>query len=418
MNKHVFLYPGFGLLLFVASSCRKEDPPLADTEKKGIRVLEPMAVEKTNPMKIYAHYMPWFETPATNNGTWGMHWTMATCNPEVTGTDGKRQIASRFYPLIGPYASGDEHLAEYHLLLMKYAGIDGVIIDWYGSFDFNDYDENRRNTEALIALTGKTGMEFSVMYEDRTSNEVVGAGLSDSKIEAAKADMLYIQNKYFNNPSYTHIQAAPLLTVFGPVTIQSAAEWSDIFSVLQQTPLFLTLWGESGDAGLNASGEFAWVWVDNTTLSNFYTSGMSGLDVAMGSAYPGFVDYYEEGGWGSSLGWTIEHNNGATFDQTLTLAQNASLDYLQLATWNDFGEGTMIEPTEEFGYTYLEKLQNFSGAPYTAHELENITRLYTLRKLAEGNTADNDSLTQAFYYFVNLQPEKAIELIGQVGAGY
>ena len=31
--------------------------------------------------------------------------------------------------------------------------------------------------------------------------------------------------------------------------------------------------------------------------------------------------------------------------------------FIQIATWNDFSEGTMIEPTREFGFSFLEKIQ-------------------------------------------------------------
>ena len=25
---------------------------------------------------VMMHYMPWFDTPETNDGRWGLHWTM------------------------------------------------------------------------------------------------------------------------------------------------------------------------------------------------------------------------------------------------------------------------------------------------------------------------------------------------------
>ncbi len=33
---------------------------------------------RTNSMKVYAHFMPWFEKDATclDKGKWGRHWTM------------------------------------------------------------------------------------------------------------------------------------------------------------------------------------------------------------------------------------------------------------------------------------------------------------------------------------------------------
>ena len=90
-------------------------------------------VPKTNPMKVYMHYMPWFETPTTLGGSnWGYHWKFNNRNPNIVDTAGKRQIASHYYPMIGPYASRDADVIEYHMLLMKLSGVDGVLIDWYG----------------------------------------------------------------------------------------------------------------------------------------------------------------------------------------------------------------------------------------------------------------------------------------------
>src|SRR4051794_29711016 len=80
---------------------------------------QPVAVSKTNPMPVYVHYMPWFQTPETLGGTtWGWHWTMNNRNPNVIGANGQRQIASRYYPLIGPYDSSNRDVIEYHMLLM------------------------------------------------------------------------------------------------------------------------------------------------------------------------------------------------------------------------------------------------------------------------------------------------------------
>ena len=59
-------------------------------------------------------------------------------------------IASKFYPIIGPYDSGDREVLQYHLLLMKFAGIDGVIVDWYGLTNFRDYALLHRNTTRML----------------------------------------------------------------------------------------------------------------------------------------------------------------------------------------------------------------------------------------------------------------------------
>ena len=60
---------------------------------------------------------------------------MDTFDPEG-GKDGRATLASHYHPIIGPYDSGDPDVLEYHALLMKLAGIDGVVIDWYGTVEF------------------------------------------------------------------------------------------------------------------------------------------------------------------------------------------------------------------------------------------------------------------------------------------
>jgi hypothetical protein len=109
---------------------------------------------------VMVHYMPWFVSrPYT--GRWGWHWTMNHYNPDVIDADGQREIASWYYPLIDPYDSLDPAALEYHVLLMKLGGIDGVIVDWYGMDNFNDYAVNNQRTLALLNYTRKAGLKFS-----------------------------------------------------------------------------------------------------------------------------------------------------------------------------------------------------------------------------------------------------------------
>src|SRR6195256_7055845 len=71
---------------------------------------------------LLVHYMPWFVSQPYS-GSWGWHWTMNHFNPNLVNTNGQRQIAAWYYPLIGPYDSIDPPVLEYHVLLMRLAGI-------------------------------------------------------------------------------------------------------------------------------------------------------------------------------------------------------------------------------------------------------------------------------------------------------
>lgn len=402
----------FLMMAMLMVACGKKNDP---TPPDSVQVLKPVAVAKSNSMKIYVHYMPWFETPQTSaDGKWGIHWCMATCNPDVTDTSGRRQIASWFYPLIGPYASSDRDVIEYHLLLMKYAGVDGILFDWYGSNELYDYPAILKNTESVITFTAKVGLSFAIVYEDRTIKAAAEANPDIDGISLAQQDMDYIQRNYFIASNYLRIDNQPLLMLFGPEYFHSSTQWKEIWDVFQQNPLFLVLNGKYAEVGSVASGEY--LWVDAGSVVDKYAR-LKTFSHWMAGSYPGFKDYYKEGGWGNGLGFTYEYNDGRTFQSLLEKAVENGSKYVQLITWNDFGEGTMIEPTLEFGFTFLERLQEFTGVAYTRNELQLIYRLFVLRKKMATNAEAQKQLNQAFYYLVALRVDEARHIIESLEEG-
>ena len=367
-------------------------------------------VPKTSTVKVYVHMMPWFENPTTSGtGAWGIHWTMSNQNPNVVDGSGRRQIASYYYPLIGPYGSSDHDVIEYQLLLMKYAGIDGVLIDWPGTINAFDYPKNKQNAEAIMAMVPKMGLQFGVVYEDNNVNNAFTANKISDKIGAGKADLSYVRDNYFTNSSYIQVNGAPLLLDFGPQTFTQSSDWDTLFSVFSTKPTFLTLWYESNSAGANAAGEFAWVAMDYTTgLSSFYQNRP--LYVRFGAAYPGYNSFYAAGGWGTSA-WTIPVAVD-TFNTTLGMALS-NVSSVQIATWNDYGEGTMIEPTVEFQYGYLTALQQTLGVQgYSMYELQLIATLFQQRKMYAGDAGRQAQLDQASTDLANLAVNQAATILG------
>jgi Glycosyl hydrolase family 99 len=398
-------------------SCSKNNNPGGGGGGGGdtnVVVLAAKPVIKTNSQKIYVHYMPWFETPATSaDGKWGIHWTMVNEDPNTILSNGQRQIASHFYPLIGPYASSDKDVLDYHTLLMKYAGIDGVIVDWYGVQKVYDYPLIKRNTDALFNRMPEVGLQLAICYEDETLRNDHSVGGIDTLV-AAKQDMDYLQSVYFKTNSYIKMNQQPLLLCFGPQVLQTPGYWQQAFSDLNPKPLFLSLWYQGDVTGSSGSGEYPWVSLDELVgLNNFYQNRALSLPNALACAYPGFKDFYLEGGWGNNL-FTIDHNGTSTLQSTLDLAKNSNLSTVQLITWNDYGEGTMIEPTVEFNYSFLETIQQYTGVGYTKTELELINKWYTLRKKYISNTSIETKLSQAYYDLVSLDVNGATTIINSI----
>ena len=106
-----------------------------------------------------------------------------------------------------------------------------------------------------------------------------------------------------------------------------------------------------------AAGAFDWPvpQVGTKAQDAFYKEAKS-WPAAMAVAFPRFHDIYEQAKVHKSWG-TIDDNGGKTFTATLETAFKSGLPLIQISTWNDWGEGTVIEPSIEFGYRDLEVVQ-------------------------------------------------------------
>ena len=408
------------LLSFLSCSCSKSStkpsppvPPVNPPDTTVSVITSAKPVVKTNTQKVFVHYMAWFEDKTTSGtGTWGQHWTMANQNPDII-TNGRRQIASFFYPMIGPYASSDRDVIDYHLLLMKYAGIDGVVVDWYGVHNVLDYPLVKRNTDSLFNRVPYAGLQFGICYEDQTLGHVKSIASIDT-VTAAAQDFAYLQSAYFNSSSYIKVNNQPLLLCFGPQGMKKAGDWQQAFSGLSKQPRLLSLEYQGNITGTAGSGEFAWVNATNLTdLQGFYQNRAGQLGTAFAGAYPGFKDFYKQGGWGNTL-FIIDHNGTSVLQSTLNLAKTSNLPNLQLITWNDFGEGTMIEPTLDYNFDFLKTIQQYTGVNYTETELQLIYKWYTLRKKYKGDTVTEQKLTNAYNSLVALDVATATNIISGI----
>jgi len=337
--------------------------------------------------------MPWYQTPA-RRGAWGSHWTGpdASHHPDQLGADGLPDIWSHYHPLIGPYDSTDPDVLECHLLQMKLAGIDGVIADWYGIGATADYPLTHDATRALFAATVRCGMKFAVCYEDRSVKLMVEWNhlRPDEVTNHLAGTFQWMQREWFGSPSYLRVHGSPLVLNFGPVYLQQPEVWRAAMAALPEQPALFGLhhlWRLAG-----ADGGFTWVHPDPwegapppqqilNRIGEVFTYFSSNVDEVIVSAFPGFNDVYAH-----ENHHEIDHRDGQTLRETLSVAMAGPWPLIQLVTWNDYGEGTMIEPTHEFGYTFLEIIQQArrseQGAAFApgAEDLRLPARLYALRR--------------------------------------
>jgi len=297
---------------------------------------------------------------------------------------------------------------------MKLSGIDGVAVDWYGMDNFNDYAVNNQRTLALLDYAGKAGLKFSLCYEDQTIQQEINGGYitAAAALSHAQQTLLYVQTNYFKDASYLRLSNAPVFLNFGPQYFKNSSDWVSIFSVLNTTnrPAFFT-----EDNRLAAGvGAFDWppMWMSGggtnaltpaqlqTYLDSFEQKAAS-WPAFIGSAFPRFHDIYSQAGVGASYGY-LDDANGTTLTNTQRRALTNNSAFVHLVTWNDFGEGTVIEPTLDYGYRDLGMVQNFRRQylepdfSYTTNDLTTAYRFYNLRRQFQTNAAISAELNRIF----------------------
>ena len=268
---------------------------------------------------------------------------------------------------------------------MKYSGVDAAVIDWYGTHDVYDYKVNFENSDQFIKKTNEVGLEFGMVYEPNV-NSIVENITGQNKSLAAIDDLNFLKGNYFNQRNYLKINNESAFLVFG--NNFTGPEWNAIFKSSGTMPRTYFLQNlANGLASINPSpGEF--FWVNSTDMGGQKKWDASFIGPKISGAYPGFKDYYIQGGWTTNhLNWEIEVSS-ATLRDRLNFLKSINSSVVQIQTFNDFGEGTMMEPTVEFGFSFLNELQKFTGSPYTTKELELIHKYYLLRTKYKSTVTD------------------------------
>ena len=324
---------------------------------------------------VLVHVMPWFESKAVS-GRWGWHWTMGKTNAD------NGELASHNRPTLGAYDSSDPTLIATQIALMKASGVDGAIIDWNGPEGFADYEMIHRNTGLLIAALKKAGLKFALCVEDNPGHRLMqekklSRGQAVAKVAASFA---WAELNWLNDPAYVRLGDRPVLFLFGPQFL-TEAEWPAIRSTLKSNPLTFALPHLSQRAGID--GAFAWVpvsegkQVDASTwkseLESFYAREAKSGRPYVAVAFPGYHDFYAQAGVGKSFGF-IDSREGKTFAESLGQAMKSGAPIVQVATWNDYGESTNIEPTtlDPGWYTHLRTLRKSLGQPPESAEIHKI----------------------------------------------
>tara|TARA_B110000305_G_C19324902_1_gene580838 strand:+ start:407 stop:1129 length:723 start_codon:yes stop_codon:yes gene_type:complete len=195
-----------GWLLFAGVSCGEDEVAVK-------RVM--WNVEGESPV-IAAHYMPWFNNPETSSAPetgwkhWGWQGASIQHAPETRKENGLRDIAATKYPLIGPYTSRRESVIRYHFETAKAAGIQAMIVIWYGPGSETDHVIPK-----LLDLAEAVGIKISLAYEEKINwPPFRNPGSRDEIVKTATEDLSYLLEKYASHSGYLRRADEPVVFQF------------------------------------------------------------------------------------------------------------------------------------------------------------------------------------------------------------
>lgn len=249
------------------------------------------------------------------------------------------------------YSSQDPKVIEHQIKAAKAMGITAFVVDWYGDrepFIDHAYAE-------MQEIAAKNHFQVAMMY-DETSNE-------DDATDEAIADFTmfretYLASKAAGDKAYLTYEGRPVIFIFPK---SGHTDWDKVRAVVSKwnpAPLLIQenlpgqyasafdgfyAWINPGDKGWSPDGNN---WGDQY-LSNFYETMKSKYPDKMivGGAWSTFDD--------SKASWGLNRHIAARCGQTLAdtfsfwrreLPADQPPPFLMVETWNDYEEGTAVEP--------------------------------------------------------------------------
>jgi hypothetical protein len=304
----------------------------------GLRLVAPIVTLAPRPVitpaEVSIFFYPWYSKPGVDVRAGWRHW-------EQNGHTPPADIGANFYPAGGPYSSLDPDQLAKQARQMAASGVDTVVTSWWGLAV--DPATGRRPFEDwmmadLISAVRAAGLRLAVHiepYRGRTPATVAG-------------DLTYLRNLGITD-----------VYVYQADTSGPAADWLPVLAAHPDMRFF----AESGDLASMLNGTFAeYAWAggfDGVYTYDAVRYGAAEMAATCAAARqrrllcaPSVAPGFDGRRAGTTNIPVVPAAGGARYDTLWRGAFAAGADVVSITSWNEWHEGTQIEPAQPWCFSF------------------------------------------------------------------
>jgi glycoprotein endo-alpha-1,2-mannosidase len=275
--------------------------------------------------RVSAFFYPWYGTSA-EDGSY-VHWSQL-------GHDPPDDIASSYYPARGLYSSSDRVVLGQQMDEIRAAGIDEIIVSWWGQGSAEDL-----RLPAVIVAARTDGIAVAAHLEPYPGRTV----------SSTVADIAYLRNYGITN-----------FYVYRPFDLP-VADWAAETTALHAGGVQLYaqtgLVGDAAKAGFNGVYTYDIVTYGGDKFHRICREAHTRHLLCAPSVGPGY-----DARRGSGDPRLKPRRNGATYDAMWRAAIASGADRVTITSFNEWHEGTQIEPAAPGEHHGLYRYLSYDGA--------------------------------------------------------
>lgn len=312
-------------------------------------------------------YYNWYGNIETDDENF--HWRHAiAAAPPQTGNVGYipgtvDDIACDFYPQLGLYSSNDRETIRKHMQMHVQARIGVLSVTWWGERDFDN-----PSVSVLLDEAEKEGLKICFHVEP----------FPNRNARTFRHNIEYIIDRWGEHPAFYRTNGLPMFFIYDSYLVRNE-EWAKLFN-------------EEGELSIRNSkydAHYIGLALNRGSLDDILESGFDGFYTYFGAT--GFTEASDPAAWRSMQEWALQNEkifipsvgpgyidtrirpwntsttrdrrNGEYYDEMYKAAIDCNASYISITSFNEWHEGTQIEPAVPYESPVFEYLDYQPLAP-------------------------------------------------------